>query len=76
MVSPDGSRRRNKFSGKSSGVDMATAVVSGRSTLICAEPTIAGTVIMKTIKSTNTTSTNGTTLMSLSAESSSSPKPD
>ncbi len=52
---------------------MAAAMVSGRSTLIGAEPTTAGTVIMNTISSTNTTSTSGTTLMSERVEYSSSP---
>src|SRR6476620_4836580 len=46
-------------------------VVSGKSTFTCALPTITGTVIIKTIKSTSVTSTSGVTLIALKASSSS-----
>ena len=63
-----------RFKENTSGIcseSASTAVVSGKSTFTRALPTIAGTVIMNTIKSTSITSTSGVTLMPLIASSSS-----
>src|SRR6478672_1909652 len=62
--SPDAPRFNENAIGKTSD-DEATEPVTGKSSLIGAEPTIAGTVIMNTMSSTSTTSTNGVTLISL-----------